>query len=387
MNSQNRVAIYTHTLLPVSQTFVRDQAMALSGWNPILIGRRREKAGLDLSGLRTEIVNETGGQAGRALRFWRQRPDPNLLRLLRELGVRLVHAHFGTNATDIWPTIKAAGLPMVVTLHGYDINIHRWWWEAGHGGVYRRWYPRRLMRMAQDPDVRFIAVSQAIKHRAIEQGIPEDRIAVSYIGVDTERFKPGGLPLDQRHKRILFVGRMVEKKAPLLMVRAYANVLKHVPDAELVMIGDGPLLEDARRLARALKAPVQFLGARDGDEVLAELHQAKVFCLPSVIAANGDAEGLPISIIEALACGVPCIATRHSGNPEISADRRILLLAQEGDPAPLAESLATQINESSSANMRQRLSRELASEYFSLFKNARSLELQYNLSARKMVAR
>src|SRR5690606_38340612 len=193
------------------------------------------------------------------------RPHPATVTTLRDIRAELVHVHFGTDATDIWASVKAAGLPMLVTLHGYDINIHREWWEAGHGGIHRRGYPRRLLQMAHEPAVHFIAVSQAIKRRAIEYGIPEHKITVCYIGVDTERFKPGGLPIDQRRKRILFVGRMVEKKAPLLLIRAFAEVRKQVPEAELAMIGDGPMLKDARKLAQALDLPVEFLGAQGTD--------------------------------------------------------------------------------------------------------------------------
>lgn len=312
-----KVAIYRSDLLPISETFIRDQASALTDWQPTLIGRREVPEGLATPKVERVIIPEAGSRPMRTLRYWTWQPDPNLVRYLRGQNFSLVHAHFGIDATDIWPSVRAAGLPLLVTLHGADINIHRWWWEQGHGGLRRRVYPRRLLKMAQAPSVRFIAVSNAIKQRAIEYGIPADKITVCYIGVDTERFKPGGLPLAQRKKRILFVGRMVEKKAPLLMVRAYAEVRKQVPDAELVMIGTGPLLEDAKRLAQELDVPVEFLGARSSDEVLAQLHQARVFCLPSITAENGDAEGLPISILEAQACGVPVITSARGGNEGI----------------------------------------------------------------------
>src|SRR5690606_18250447 len=256
---RNRVAIYARSLLPISQTFIRSQAQALTSWDPVLIGRSRAKGGLDLSDMRVEIVPEAGGGVGRALRFWPQRSEPRLLRRLAQLDVQLVHAHFGTDATDIWPTVKAARLPMVVTLHGYDINTHRWWWEAGHGGLFRRWYPRRLLSMAQDPAVRFIAVSRAIKERAVEFGIPRDKITVCYIGVDTDRFQPQGLSLEARRRRILFIGRMVEKKNPLLLIRAFADINVLLPGAELTMIGDGPMLSGAKSLAQALRVNVDFL--------------------------------------------------------------------------------------------------------------------------------
>ena len=81
---------------------------------------------------------------------------------------------------------------MLVTLHGYDININRGWWEAGYGGPAMRNYPKRLLELASHPRVSFIAVSEAIRRRAISYGIPEEKITVRYIGVDTSKFRAGG---------------------------------------------------------------------------------------------------------------------------------------------------------------------------------------------------
>jgi glycosyltransferase involved in cell wall biosynthesis len=220
---------------------------------------------------------------------------------------------------------------MVVTLHGYDINIDPEWWQAGCGGMYRVTYPQRLLQMAREPSIHFIAVSQAIKRRAIEYGIPEDKITVCYIGVDTERFKPGRVPIDQRRKRILFVGRMVEKKAPLLLIRAFSEVRKQVPDAELVMIGDGPLLKDAKQLARALDVSIEFMGAQHPDAVLSQLHLARVFCLPSITAKNGDAEGFGLVILESQASGVPVVTSAKGGAAEGVLDRESGCTFHEGD--------------------------------------------------------
>lgn len=315
-----KVIIFRNDLLLRSETFIKEQARFLVHWAPVLVGYNSVKDGLDLGGLETRIIPgaaaKTLGRYALRLRQFLGRPHQPTVLALRATGAGVVHAHFGTDATDIWPSVKAVGLPMVVTLHGYDINIHRNWWEAGHGGIHRRVYPRRLLQLAHEPTVHFIAVSHAIKRRAIEYGIPEDKITVCYIGVDTERFKPGGLPAAQRRKRILFVGRMVEKKAPLLLIRAFAEVRKQVPEAELAMIGDGPLLNDARLLARALDVPVEFLGVQNTDVVLAQLHLARVFCLPSVTAESGDAEGFGLVILEAQASGVPVVTSALGGAAE-----------------------------------------------------------------------
>lgn len=315
-----KVLVFRTDLLPRSETFIKEQILALTQWTPVLAGYRRVRNGLDLAGIDVRVF--PGLNKGRFGRWWLRLSQwmgvahAPTVRALRETEATLVHVHFGTDAVRIWPSVRKLGLPMLATLHGYDINIYREWWEAGNGGPLMRTYPRQLLRMAKNPAVKFIAVSQAIKDRAIEYGIPSEKITVCYIGVDTTRFKPGGLPLDRRRKEILFIGRMVEKKAPLLMIRAFAEVLKSVTHAELSMIGDGPLLSDAKALSTELKIPVKFFGARTSDEVLARFREARVLCLPSVTANNGDAEGFGLVILEAQACGVPVVSSARGGSVE-----------------------------------------------------------------------
>lgn len=373
-----KVIIFRNDLLPRSETFIKEQARFLGAWKPVLVGYARVKDGLDLGELEARIVPGAGARTiGRCALRLRQilgRPHPATVASLRSIGANLVHAHFGTDATDIWPSVKAARLPMVVTLHGYDVNVHPEWWQAGHGGIHRRAYPRRLLRLAREPTVHFIAVSQAIKRRAIEIGVPEDKITVSYIGVDTERFKPGGLPLQQRKKRILFVGRMVEKKAPLLLIRAFSEVRNQVKDAELVMIGGGPLLTGAKELARELDAPVDFMGAQGSDVVLAQLHLARVFCLPSITAENGDAEGLPISLLEAQACGVPAITSAKESFEGVS-DRMTGRVLVENHFQSLVDALVAAIeHQEQNASTK---ARAFCEKHYSIMPNASRLARVY----------
>lgn len=338
-----KVIVFRSELLPRSETFILEQARALVGWLPILVGYGRATDGLEIDGI--EVCMLPGLTAGLWQRWWLRTcqllgvAHPPTTHALRRLAPGLVHAHFGFDAVDLWPSVRPLRVPMLVTLHGLDINANREWWEGGHGGLRRRRYPTQLLRMASDPTVSFIAVSKAIKKRAIEYGIPEQKITVAYIGVDTRRFHPGDLPLNQRRRQILFVGRMVEKKAPLLMIRAFAEVHKLVPDAELVMIGDGPLLNRAKALAEKLVAPAKLIGARNSDEIIAQLHQARVLCVPSVTAPNGDAEGFGLVILEAQACGVPVVTSACGGAEEGIQAGETGIKFRAGDKEALATAL------------------------------------------------
>lgn len=377
-----KVIIFRNDLLPRSETFIKEQARFLGAWKPVLVGYAQVKDGLDLGELEAKIVPGAGaGTMGRySLRLHQLlgRPHPATIATLRSIGADLVHAHFGTDATDIWPSVKKTGVPMLVTLHGYDINIHREWWEAGHGGIHRRAYPRRLLQMARDPAVHFVAVSQAIKCRAIEFGIREDKISVCYIGVDTDQFKPGGLPISQRRDRLLFVGRMVEKKAPLQLIRAFSEVRKQVPDAELVMIGDGPLLIDAKKLARELAIPVELMGAQNSNIVYAQMHLARALCLPSVTAENGDAEGFGLVLLEAQASGVPVVSSAKGGAYEGILDGKTGFSFPEHCMMECAKHLTTLLSNTKLLSTASHLARQFMEDQFSIKLLAKELETIYS---------
>src|SRR5207244_8450255 len=112
------------------------------------------------------------------------------------------------------------------------------YWGQGDRASQR--YPERLVAIAKHAQVKFIAVSEAIRGRAIEYGIPADKIVVKHVGIDTTRFAPGGQPVAARARRVLYVGRLVEKKGVAILIAAFAQAQSVVPDAELVLIGDGP---------------------------------------------------------------------------------------------------------------------------------------------------
>lgn len=320
-----RVIVYTSKLLPWSHTFIREQVLAMRDWHPILVADRRAANGLPLDGIEQCLICPPGnGRLRRSAYLLARRlgrAHAPSVHQLRALNASLVHAHFGTLAVDVWPLIKALDVPMLVTLHGYDINIDREWWESGKRGRRRRRYPSQLLSLAQEPRVGFIAVSDAIRKRAIAFGIPAEKIVVRHIGIDTTKFRPAGAAIGRRRKRVLFVGRLVEKKGLEYLIRAFAEIQAQVSDAELVIIGDGPQRQPLQALARHLNVRADFRGVLPGEEIAKALSETRVFCLPGITAANGDAEGLPTVIVEAMSCGVP-VVTSANGADEAVIDRQ-----------------------------------------------------------------
>jgi glycosyltransferase involved in cell wall biosynthesis len=169
-------------------------------------------------------------------------------------------------------------------------------------------------------------------------GYPADRTIVHSIGVDVERFKPPGA-LRPREKSVLFVGRLVEKKGCGTLIEAMVAVQRRCPAAELVVIGDGPLRADYEAQALALGVRCRFLGVQPTPVVRDRMSRASVFCVPSVVAASGDAEGFGMVFIEAQAMGLPVVSTLSGGIPEAVKNGETGLLVPERDSAALAEAI------------------------------------------------
>lgn len=377
-----RVIVFASQLLPWSQTFIREQVLAMRRWHPILVGERLEPDGLSLDGIDFKLLCPR--EAGR-LRRWiytlfrlLRLPHPPSVRRLRALNASLIHAHFGTVAVDIWPLARALGLPMVVTLHGFDINIYREWWEAGNGGWWRRRYPKQLLHLAREPTVRFIAVSEAIRRRAIAYGIPEKKITVQYIGVDTKYFRPRRTPISQRPKRVLFVGRLVEKKGTAFLIRAFSDVLYSGVDAELIIVGEGPLGASLRELAKTLRVPARFLGVMSRSEVRREMEQARVLCLPSITAANGDAEGFGMVLLEAAAVGTPAITSARGGATEGVLNGVSGLRFRECDTQELSNHLKLLLRDTQRLKSMSISSQQFVRDAFDLHKCTKGLEDYYS---------
>ena len=377
-----KVIVYRTNLLPGSETFIKEQILALTRWEAVLTGLRFVP-GLDLSQIQCELL--AGSLPSRvALK---------LATVLRELdatpwGVRgklerlngsVVHVHFATDLVAIWPAIRSLGLPIITTLHGYDINIFKESWHRGGGAS--RLYPDRLVSIAKHSRVRFIAVSEAIRQRAIEYGIPSEKVVVKYIGIDSSRFAPSGYPTAARRRRILFVGRMVEKKGADILIKAFARIRQQVCDAELVMIGDGPLMTEHMMLARSLNAPVTFMGAQSSDAVKRQIDEARVLCLPSVTARNGDAEGLPMVLLEAQACGVPVVTSARGGATEGIIDNVTGFAFPENDAESLEGSLLRVLRDDGLVTRMSYAARRHVTARFDLQRCTRALEDFYEQCA------
>lgn len=302
-------------------------------------------------------------------------PEP-LARQLRGRGATVLHAHFGTDGLLALPLARALGTPLVTTLRGYDINLSRGALLLSGKSTWMKYalWRRRLMR---EGDL-FLAVSEWLRGRAIAAGYPEERTLTHYNGVDLARFHP---PEHPREKGlILHVGNLVRKKGTALLLDAFAELRRQVPEARLAIIGEGPLEGTLRRQAAqaGLAGSVEFAGHKTSDEVAAWMRRASVLAAPSLTGRSGDAEGLPNVVVEAAASGLPVMATHHAGIPEAVIDGETGLLVPEGDCRSLAAALVHLLRSPDACASLGHAARRLAQAKFDGARQMARLEAHYD---------
>jgi glycosyltransferase involved in cell wall biosynthesis len=326
-----KVLIFRNEILPSSETFIRAQTQALTRYSAYFAGVHRASLSMEVSP-EPLLLDTTSSILGKVQRriYWRTKFGPRLYRGVRKIAPSLVHAHFAMDGAAALPLAAHLNVPLVVTLHGYDVSSSLQTLSRCEEG---RLFIRRRDELWQRASV-FLCVSEFIRGRAVAAGFPKDKLKVHYIGSDLGHFEPSGTARDRN--MILFVARLVEKKGLSYLIDAMAIVREKHPDARLVCIGDGPLREQMQSQVVSKGIPCQFLGSQSPEIVKRQLAQARIFCVPSVTASTGDSEGLGMVFAEAQAMGTPVVSFHHGGIPEVVLDGRTGLLAPERDVAALA---------------------------------------------------
>jgi len=219
------------------------------------------------------------------------------------------------------------GIPAVVTALGADVSGLR-------GGP---WSAIRRVVAARSKGVTVVSWDLRNRLGAVKSGTGE-LPAVIPMGVDAERLRAESGAAPPAEKRVLFVGRLVEKKGLEYLIRAFPEVLSRHPDAQLIVVGDGPLRGGMEALTRklGLEDQVDFVGGKPHLELARFYSACRVFVGPSVVAESGDTEGLPVAFVEAMAAGRPVLGTSVGGIPEIVIPGRTGLLVEPGSPTALA---------------------------------------------------
>ncbi len=273
-------------------------------------------------------------------------------------GVAHVHAHFaGHPATAAWVVHRLTGIPFSFTAHANDLFVA----------------PALLCRKVADA-YSAVAISEYNRRFLTERCPPAPRVEVVHCGVDLERFTPPAAA-NRRSDLVVCVASLWPKKGHAVLLDALALLVQRRPGVVLELVGDGP--ERERVLARArdlgVADRVRLLGALPAEGVRARLSEATVFALPSVRLPSGRMEGIPVALMEAMASGVPVVATRLSGVPELVQDGVTGRLVEPGDAEGLADAVAALLDDDELAAGLAARARELVERSFSLAREAQRL--------------
>ena len=237
----------------------------------------------------------------------------------------VLHAQFARGGAVALPITQALGLRLVVTLHGGDVSKRRNW--RGGTVLAQRW-PAMLGATS-----RFVCVSAAVADIAAARGVPAGKLIVLPIGVEVPDHPPARNPTAH-----LFVGRFVEKKGIAVLADAMRRLRAQGDQTPLTCVGDGPLRPILETLAREIPG-ITLTGWLPADAVRTRMGQAVSLVVPSIIAADGDAEGLPTVIPEAMAQACPVIGSDQGGIAEAIRHNQTGLLVPPNDPEALASAM------------------------------------------------
>jgi glycosyltransferase involved in cell wall biosynthesis len=370
------VLIFRADLLPSSETFVAAQAHALGRYEPVFAGLRRAPAGFELDPEECVTVTRTNTITDKLHRriFLYTGHAPQFVRGLRQHQPALLHAHFAVDAAIALPLARQLGIPLLVTLHGYDVTSSDDVLRRTPAG---RVFLRRRTTLFSDARA-FLSVSEHICEQALARGFPKAKLRTHHIGVNLDFFAPDPCYSRSRDPIVLFVGRLVEKKGCTHLLSAMKVVAKRHSTAKLLIVGDGPLLDPLRAQARATLRCCTFLGAQPPSVVRDLMHHASVLATPSVVAATGDSEGLPIVLCEAQAIGLPIAGFEGPGVSEAVVSCESALLAPSGDDATLGDCISAILTDQDLGARLAAAGRRRAEKYFSLATQTAQLEAIYD---------
>lgn len=273
--------------------------------------------------------------------------------LLRGESVDHIHAHFANRTTVVAMVVsRLLGLPYSITAHAYDI------------------YVSPVMLPEKIAGASFVATCTGYNQARLESiasGQFADKIHLVYHGLDLTKFEPARqIARNGRRPLVLSVGQLKEKKGFPHLLKACRLLLNRGYDFRCEIVGHGPAHGELEALINELSMGeiVSLCGALPHSKVIAKYAQATLFVLPCVQAGDGDRDGIPNVLLEAMAMEVPVVSTRFSGIPEAVVDDLTGLLVPPGDTEALTDAIARLLDDLA---LREKMGREGRARVEALF--------------------
>jgi colanic acid/amylovoran biosynthesis glycosyltransferase len=261
----------------------------------------------------------------------------SLRRILDKSDAKLLHIYFGHIAVHLLPLIRAWPRPTIVSFHGADVLVDM------DKPAYRR-ATEEMLRAVKHVLVR----SESLRRAVVDLGCDPDKIDVFRTGIPLQQFPFRERTFPQNGQwRFLQACRLIEKKGLATSLRAFAEFSAHYPGSTMTIAGEGPLFEDLQAQARSLKIDkrVSFPGFVSQDKLRELFYASDIFLHPSETGRDGNQEGVPNSMLEAMASGLPVFATNHGGIPEAIENGISGVLVAERDHAALARALSDTVQD------------------------------------------
>ena len=251
-----------------------------------------------------------------------------LLEVLSRIDARLLHIYFGQIAVHLLPLIRAWKNPSIVSFHGADVTVDM------NKPAYRQ-ATRQMLEAVKLVLVR----SESLRRAIADLGCDPEKIEIQRTGIPLEEFcfRERSFPKNDEW-RFVQAGRLIEKKGLPVTLRAFATFQGKYPNATLTIAGEGPMLGELQHVARQLNvdARVSFTGFISQEQLRDSYFRSHIFLHPSQTGRDGNQEGVPNSMLEAMASGLPVFATQHGGIPEAIENGVSGVLVPERDHETLA---------------------------------------------------
>ncbi len=333
------VALYCATFLKPEMLHIYRQITGLQRVEPVVIAQKRENPE-KFPFNKIDIVEKSATHFLR--RFWFRQVCNKpwqisagevraITAVLTRENAQLLHIFFGHIAVHLLPLIRSWPKPRVVSFHGADVLVD----------MDKRAY-RKATKEMLNLVTRVFVRSASLQRAVVELGCDENKIDVVRTGIPLQEFpfRDRELPTDGRW-HFLQASRLVQKKGIATTLHAFTAFLNHYPNAVLTIAGEGPMLEELKELTRRLKIAdrVMLPGFLAPEKLREVYYSSHIFLHPSETGSDGNQEGIPNSMLEAMATGLPVFATEHGGIPEAIENGVSGILVAERDYEALSKAL------------------------------------------------
>ncbi len=256
----------------------------------------------------------------------------------KDYTFKAIHAHFGHAGVASIKLKNSRNIPLITSFYGYDLGSDKFSLKT------------KYKALANSGDL-FLALSMDMHEDLVELGFPESKLLVHHLGVNLTQFFPKLTSTINKESPFTFliVARFEERKGIQFAIEAFKLISSCdlTRNIQLRIVGDGPYKKDLLALAKGLNNIVfinNYMASDPRELVKLEMQNCDVFMLPSFTIANGEKEGTPVVLMEAQACGKPCISTFHAGIPEVVVHNETGFLVKERSLNELVDAMYLFLN-------------------------------------------